>query len=163
MIPVGRILIIPRGEYSAADLYQPLDLVTHNGTSWLCKKTANGIEPNTANTEYWMSLLNFVVVNNLTYTGANGVLDARQGAELQKQINENVVYESVSLLSDANGVLHIPSKDNYEIFSVLSQQEGYAVIGNSATVYLHALVSGDIGNIAPNQYCKVAVTYVKKG
>ena len=53
MASAGRILIIPKGDYNAETEYEMLDLVKHNGTSWLAKKTCKGIEPSEANAEYW--------------------------------------------------------------------------------------------------------------
>ena len=59
MASAGRILIIPKGNYNAETEYEMLDLVSHNGTSWLAKKTAVGIEPSDANSEYWHNMLDF--------------------------------------------------------------------------------------------------------
>ena len=53
MASAGRILLIPRGRYSSAETYKPLDIVLHNGASWLCKKEAKGVEPSFANYSYW--------------------------------------------------------------------------------------------------------------
>ena len=54
----GRILIIPKGDYDANASYSMLDLVSHNGTSWLARKDATGIEPSKANSEYWHEMVN---------------------------------------------------------------------------------------------------------
>ena len=59
MASAGRILIMPKGDYNAETEYEMLDLVSHNGTSWLAKKTVKGIEPKTANKEYWHCLADF--------------------------------------------------------------------------------------------------------
>ena len=56
MASAGRILILPRGNYNAETEYEMLDLVFHNGTSWLAKKSVVGIEPSEANAEYWFKL-----------------------------------------------------------------------------------------------------------
>lgn len=56
MITAGRILIMPKGAYSADETYEMLDLVSHNGISWLAKKTSVGIEPSDANEEYWQNV-----------------------------------------------------------------------------------------------------------
>ena len=53
MTSAGKILIMPKGNYDSATSYEMLDLVLHNGTSWLAKKSCTGIEPTTANSEYW--------------------------------------------------------------------------------------------------------------
>lgn len=57
MATAGRILIIPKGDYNSGTTYTMLDLVYHNGTSWLAKKTVAGIEPSTATSEYWHKLI----------------------------------------------------------------------------------------------------------
>lgn len=57
MASAGRILIMPKGDYDSSTTYEMLDLVKHNGTSWLAKKTVVGIEPNETNAEYWHKLV----------------------------------------------------------------------------------------------------------
>jgi len=52
----GRILIIPKGDYDSTVKYEMLDLVKHNGTSWLAKKESTGIEPTVNNSEYWQNM-----------------------------------------------------------------------------------------------------------
>lgn len=59
MASAGRILIMPKGNYDSSVTYEMLDLVKHNGTSWLAKKTTTGIEPSADNGEHWHSLLDF--------------------------------------------------------------------------------------------------------
>lgn len=53
MAIAGKILIMPKGDYNADTNYEMLDLVMHNGTSWLAKKPVKGVEPSEANDEYW--------------------------------------------------------------------------------------------------------------
>lgn len=59
MASAGRILIMPKGNYDASVTYEMLDLVKHNGISWLAKKTVVGIEPSIANSEYWQDVLDY--------------------------------------------------------------------------------------------------------
>ena len=56
MASAGRILIMPKDDYNAETTYEMLDLVKHNGTSWLAKKTVIGIEPSDDNSEYWFKM-----------------------------------------------------------------------------------------------------------
>ena len=78
MAIAGRILIIPKGDYDANASYTMLDLVSHNGTSWLARKDATGIEPSEANSEYWQRIVDFNYENaEVTYT--NGVVGALFG------------------------------------------------------------------------------------
>lgn len=56
MASAGRILIMPKGDWNAETTYEMLDLVFHNGTSWLAKKDVVGIEPSEEHTEYWFKM-----------------------------------------------------------------------------------------------------------
>jgi hypothetical protein len=57
MAVVGRILIIPQGNYNPDVEYDMLDLVFHNGTSWICHQKCKGVEPNESNSNYWEILV----------------------------------------------------------------------------------------------------------
>ncbi len=57
MASAGKILIMPRGEYSADVVYEVLDLVYYNSCAWVAKKTVTGITPSDENDEYWHNLL----------------------------------------------------------------------------------------------------------
>jgi hypothetical protein len=56
MAIAGRILIIPQGDWNPETTYEMLDLVRHNGTSWLAKKASTNEEPTLTNTEYWQNM-----------------------------------------------------------------------------------------------------------
>lgn len=47
--------MVPRGEYSAATAYKRLDVVTYNGSGWLCKADTTGNAPADGST-YWQLL-----------------------------------------------------------------------------------------------------------
>ncbi len=57
MASAGKILIMPKGEYSADVVYEVLDLVRYNNCAWVAKKTVTGIEPSDENDEYWHNLI----------------------------------------------------------------------------------------------------------
>ena len=59
MAIAGRILIMPKGAYDESITYEMLDMVSHNGSTWLAKKTCVGIEPSAANEEYWFNMVGF--------------------------------------------------------------------------------------------------------
>ena len=56
MASAGRVLIMPKGNYDPSVTYEMLDLVKHNGTSWLAKKESVGIEPTNENSEHWQNM-----------------------------------------------------------------------------------------------------------
>ena len=109
MASAGRILIMPKGAYSASATYEMLDMVSHNGTTWLAKKTVKGIEPSAPNSEHWHNMLDFdpsdfesrkadggtlaVVIN----PNGNDYVDYSFELEQQKYIN---VYANTSNTSD---------------------------------------------------------------
>lgn len=59
MASAGRILIMPKGAYDPSTPYGMLDLVKYNGKSWIAKKESVGIEPSTANSEYWQDVVDY--------------------------------------------------------------------------------------------------------
>jgi hypothetical protein len=74
----GRILIIPKGDYDSTVTYEMLDLVRHNGTSWLAKKESKGVEPTENNSEYWQNMFD-----------AEAFVDARIEAKIQEYMANN--------------------------------------------------------------------------
>ena len=80
----GKILIISKGDFDVDTEYKILDLVKYNGTSWLAKKTVKGIVP--VDGEYWQSVFDMPIANNLTTEEAGYALDARQGKILADAI-----------------------------------------------------------------------------
>ena len=99
MASAGRILIMPKGEYNAETEYEMLDLVSHNGKSWLAKKNAVGIEPREENAEYWQDMFN---INAETF----GAL-SKNGGDLEGNLNIIRDGAIASLkLSDSNSPTH---------------------------------------------------------
>lgn len=104
MASAGRILIMPKGAYSASATYEMLDMVSHNGTTWVAKKTVKGIEPSTANSEQWHSMFDLDIANNLTTAEEGKVLDARQGKVL-KDTKQERRTESVTIGANSSYTL----------------------------------------------------------
>ena len=44
-VNLGQAAIVSKGAYSAAASYAPLNLVTHNGGSYLCKRGCSHLQP----------------------------------------------------------------------------------------------------------------------
>lgn len=53
MATIGRILIIPKGEWNAETDYDMLDLVRHGNASWISKRANKGAEPTESNSDDW--------------------------------------------------------------------------------------------------------------
>ena len=66
----GRILLMPKGDYSASTTYAMLDIVNHSGASWVCKQACTGQTPSDSNTAYWQRL--GIAVNLANYLPLTG-------------------------------------------------------------------------------------------
>lgn len=82
MTTAGRILIMPKGNYDSTKTYEMLDLVKHNGTSWLAKKECTGVEPKTSNDEYWQNMFD-------ADSFVDSKLDALVEAKVQEYLSNN--------------------------------------------------------------------------
>ena len=57
MAAIGRILLMPKGDYSSSETYNSLDWVRHNGAAWVCKVDGtSGIAPSSSATTNWAVL-----------------------------------------------------------------------------------------------------------
>lgn len=120
MATAGRFLIIPRGAYSPTAEYKRLDMVSHNGSSWLCKSPCVDIEPLEINSEYWHNLTRIALANNYTTTSEGYALDARKGRELYQNVegakaDVTVLTGVVESLSAAvNGLMGASIAEEYD-------------------------------------------------
>ena len=94
MASAGRILIMPKGDWSAETEYEMLDLVFHNGASWLAKKNAVGIEPREENAEYWMKMCSSTDLTGYLKT-INGFLPGQLGLGSGKGLVGANDYEAI--------------------------------------------------------------------
>lgn len=54
---VGRILLLPQGDYNAGTTYNMLDWVRHSGAAWVCKQDGTiNVTPSLSATAYWALL-----------------------------------------------------------------------------------------------------------
>ena len=60
MASAGKILITPKGEWSADTSYKMLDMVKHNKKIWIAREDVpENIEPSEAYSKYWFDALNY--------------------------------------------------------------------------------------------------------
>ena len=67
---LGKVSVLPKGEYSSVIQYSRLDIVTYKGSSYLCIKDSLGIE--ITNEEYWQLLAQKGDTGETGATGAKG-------------------------------------------------------------------------------------------
>lgn len=86
-VTLGQAAIVSKGEYSAAASYAPLNLVTHNGGSYLCKVACSNIEPGVATTwqSYWVAAT--VGIKSFAKTG-----ESASGIEYTATLSDGSTY-----------------------------------------------------------------------
>ena len=92
---LGKVGILPKGEYSSATQYLRLDIVSYNGSSYLCIKDCVGID--VTNKEYWLLIAQKGDKGDIGEKGEKG--DAGKDFSIYK------TYTSISAMeSDASNV-----------------------------------------------------------
>lgn len=86
-VNLGQAAIVSKGAYSAAASYAPLNLVTHNGGSYLCKRGCSNIEPGVSSTwqTYWVAAT--VGIRSFAKTG-----ETADGMEYTATLSDNSTY-----------------------------------------------------------------------
>ena len=133
MASAGRILIMPKGNWDENTEYEMLDLVNHNGKSWLAKKDSIKIEPSADNEEYWQDMFDITAE---TF----GALDRLKGGTVFGSIVIDKDWATISLhdstdrrafmeKSPATNVMSLYNYldgDNYNNLMVLPETENVA-------------------------------------
>lgn len=150
MANAGRILIIPKGAWSADQTYEMLDLVNHGGASWLAKKTSEGIAPSIETSEYWFNFMGITtkevqIANNLTTIDEGLVLDATQGKVLMDVLEQtNTKVSSIeSQLAEAKLTLSGTSTALSEVEAdLVTVEESVETMQSNATIIRGTLAVG---------------------
>ena len=131
---LGKVGILPKGEYSSATQYLRLDIVSYNGGSYLCIKDCVGID--VTNKEYWLLIAQKGDKGDIGEKGDKG--DAGKDFSIYK------TYASISAMeSDASNV---PEGEFVLIASNVEDEDNAKlyVKGENSFVYLTDL-SGATG------------------
>ena len=142
----GRVLIVPRGEYNPNTTYEMLDLVNHNGHSWLAKKTVVGIIPSESYTEYWHKMfeIDTIVKNTLTDELVKDVGDLLQGrfedllSKAKYVTDLYIVYDVPTFVRWDASTENTPYKEG-----LTSCTDGFALVyGDTANHTINAWANG---------------------
>lgn len=176
MASAGRILIMPKGNWSAETEYEMLDLVYHNGTSWLAKKDVVGVEPSEANSEYWQHMSELVIADNLTTTSAGKVLSAKQGKVLDDKKQERKT-SYVTVPAKSSYTLTMKYAENCLLFAYIDEmhysalftccginEHAYSIIKLNEKIYSGSFASeiGTKGGVNVNQITFTNLTEADK-
>ena len=144
MASAGRILIMPKGTYDANTEYEMLDLVFHNGTSWLAKGHILGIEPSESNAEYWFKLLDTTgLVNSISVDEINALSKTDLG-KAATATDLYAKYDTPTFVSWSSATLNTPYKAG-----LTNHREGFALVSGDVTTY-HTIVAWTKGGSSIN-------------
>ncbi len=129
MQDLGKILMIPKGDYEGLTTYEFLDVVNHNESSWICKKECRGQEPSDANVEYWQKIGTAVdlqpILNGTQQVGNAKTLDGH-GAEYFFPKSGGTIKGHVSVSADTETQIWSDIKNpKRRVYQVLSSGGTY--------------------------------------
>ena len=159
MQSAGRILLIPKGDYSESSTYTMLDIVNHNNASWVCKKECTGQEPSESNTEFWQIFGTAVDLSNY-FPKSGGTIDGNilvstSGSVTRAVGLKNTVREIEQLLYASDGNFAIrditagkniltSSADGTNTFNGTASGN-LPLTGGTVNEYLYAKIKGESG------------------
>ena len=97
----GRVLLIPKGDWNANTTYTGLDMVRHNGATWVCKNTCTNIEPTEANTDNWQMM---------SRDGDGVTADTAMSSTSTNAVQNKVIKSYV----DNNAIFKYSTKNEYD-------------------------------------------------
>lgn len=129
MASAGRILIMPKGAYDASATYEMLDMVSHNGTTWLAKKTVSGVAPSNESSEFWHDMVEIdtVVANKIAELSGSWTLPAlNDGFEVYSEGTSEVRYRKIGDVVYIRGAVK-PSVDieSDKVTTIFNLPSGY--------------------------------------
>ena len=94
----GRVLLISKGDWNSSTTYAGLDMVRHNGATWVCKNTCTNVEPTEANTNNWQMMAK----DGDSVTSDTVMSDSSTNA-VQNKVIKSYVDNSIAGISDMTG------------------------------------------------------------
>lgn len=123
MAIAGRVAIVPKGEWSQSVTYDKLDLVTHNGNTFIAYKSSVGVTPVDGDT--WMLILEGVdpqdidniidgttPVGNALQLGGKGASEYAKTADLANYLPINGTGTMTGAVNLGNGLGYVHSYSN---------------------------------------------------
>lgn len=138
MASAGRILIMPKGAYNPNATYEMLDMVSHNGTTWLAKKTVSGIAPSDGSNEFWHNMFN-------ASAESLGAIPKQEQGQAAYSFNLMENYNLPTFVRWDSNTLNSPYKSG-----ATDCAEGFAIVFGDVASY-HTITAwtkgGRVGNI----------------
>ena len=102
MATIGRVLLIPKGDYNGTTVYNMLDWVRHDGRAWVCKVNGtSGVVPSSSTPEWQLLAQDGSVTGSVAWAAVTGKPFSGIGNGLNVDGSNNIELD-ISLLTGSN-------------------------------------------------------------
>lgn len=98
-VNLGRVGLVLKGDWDSATAYVPLDVVSHNGSSWAAKANSTNVEPTTEHSDSWQLLAN----------------NAEWVAQVEEYLEQAEQYSEAAVKALANQALGYSDQSTYNV------------------------------------------------
>lgn len=120
--PIGRILLMPKGDYSSSAIYDHLDVVRHAGASWVCTQdSTTGIAPAAGVAEWQLmvadgSIGGWASLASKPFETIGDGLDVNASDELFVDIGDTLELDAITNKIEVKvNNLYVPSSTGSEL------------------------------------------------
>ena len=156
MNDAGRVMILPKGKYSATVQYDKLDSVTYNGSAWVATQSTIGNEP-ADDSDYWIL---FVKGGGVTADGTSLEMDADGVLGIKDGVIPDV--DGSTIVKDDNNIIRIADALKKLIDGAVQKVAGKGLSTNDFTDTLLQKLNG-IAEGANNYSLPDATSSIKGG
>ena len=156
MNDAGRVMILPKGNYSATVQYDKLDSVTYNGSAWVATQSTIGNEP-ADDSDYWIL---FVKGGGVTADGTSLEMDADGVLGIKDGVIPDV--DGSTIVKDDNNIIRIADALKKLIDGAVQEVAGKGLSTNDFTDTLLQKLNG-IAEGANNYSLPDATSSIKGG
>lgn len=156
MNDAGRVMILPKGKYSATVQYDKLDSVTYNGSAWVATQSTIGNEP-ADDSDYWIL---FVKGGGVTADGTSLEMDADGVLGIKDGVIPDV--DGSTIVKDDNNIIRIADALKKLIDGAVQEVAGKGLSTNDFTDTLLQKLNG-IAEGANNYSLPDATSSIKGG
>lgn len=98
-VNLGRVGLVLKGDWDSATAYVPLDVVSHNGSSWAAKANSTNVEPTTEHSDSWQLLAN----------------NAEWVSQVEEYLEQAEQYSEAAVKALANQALGYSDQSTYNV------------------------------------------------
>lgn len=121
----GRVLLISKGDWNAQTTYTGLDMVRHNGATWVCKNTCTNIEPTEKNSANWQ-----LMARDGTSVTSDTAMSSTSTNPVQNKVIKSYVDNRIAGITDMTGATATQNGNNGLVPAPKIGDEKKALLGD---------------------------------